>query len=903
MKKIDKAILNIDKNICKNIEKNQDDRGYLSQNVLAQLRNFVEHISIKYYVNSISGDISGIPEEMYDEIKRGLRYIKVNSKLYFLAKFHQMLQKSASHYTMSEENSERLMLKYYEYLLRIKKNLKTDFNLDVLSNIDMFPVNLDNQLSDYYKKIVDKLEMTSISEMSEDRYYIQKTKPFFIDNEIYYEITFKEANDKTSKFERNIAFTKQDILANYAVKLSIKHDTVNMYGKHMPILIINDWEVSIRPCELNVFSEILNNFTKIQSNHSEYKRLMEFIKKSRFNILDILLLETSSYKKVKEYVTSKSKKVYLFETLDTCREIIFNNRPGCNLLRYLSYNLNNKIMKLQKNMYGNYCDRLSNLRVEYGCIPFDDMPFVSSLIGHNPKVYDLLWCIDTNGREHELLARKIQINSQTNGKLYTSIDELESFEDIHLLIEKYNSNLYWKHRETRGIGNVGKNYYIKGFEDDVINILEKLKEISKEGIENYENSVESWLNTGNYIIDCRDKKQILKTMFSNSKVSLIYGGAGTGKSTMINHVSNFFGLQKKLLLANTNPAVDNLKRKVSAPNCEFKTIAKYLYSKENQDCDLLIIDECSTVSNSDMIKILSKADFKLLILVGDIYQIESITFGNWFKLAKSNVSRTSVFELTAPYRTKDKPLLNLWTKVRKNEDDLIEYLTANNYSVRLDESVFLTDDLDEIILCLNYDGLYGINNINRFLQSNNTNKSVNWGVVSYKIGDPVLFNETSRFSPALFNNLKGKISNIEKLDTEIIFDIEIETVINEMDIGNLDLKLISSTKNNSVVRFSVYKYPNMSETDNDSDDTVVPFQIAYAISIHKAQGLEFNSVKLIITDEVDELITHNILYTAITRTKKNLKIYWTPETEKKVIEHIKIDESRKDESILKRKLK
>lgn len=121
MKKIDKAILNIDKNICKNIEKNQDDRGYLSQNVLAQLRNFVEHISIKYYVNSISGDISGIPEEMYDEIKRGLRYIKVNSKLYFLAKFHQMLQKSASHYTMSEENSERLMLKYYEYLLRIKK--------------------------------------------------------------------------------------------------------------------------------------------------------------------------------------------------------------------------------------------------------------------------------------------------------------------------------------------------------------------------------------------------------------------------------------------------------------------------------------------------------------------------------------------------------------------------------------------------------------------------------------------------------------------------------------------------------------------------------------------------------------------------------------------------------------
>jgi ATP-dependent exoDNAse (exonuclease V) alpha subunit len=180
---------------------------------------------------------------------------------------------------------------------------------------------------------------------------------------------------------------------------------------------------------------------------------------------------------------------------------------------------------------------------------------------------------------------------------------------------------------------------------------------------------------------------------------------------------------------------------------------------------------------------------------------------------------------------------------------------------------------------------------------------VSWGVVSYKIGDPVLFNETSRFSPVLFNNLKGKISNIEKLDTEIIFDIEIETVINEIDISDLDLELISSSKNSSRVRLSVYKYPNMSETDNDSDDTVVPFQIAYAISIHKAQGLEFNSVKLIITDEVDELITHNIFYTAITRTKKNLKIYWTPETEKKVIENIKTANGNKDESILKIKLK
>lgn len=92
----------------------------------------------------------------------------------------------------------------------------------------------------------------------------------------------------------------------------------------------------------------------------------------------------------------------------------------------------------------------------------------------------------------------------------------------------------------------------------------------------------------------------------------------------------------------------------------------------------------------------------------------------------------------------------------------------------------------------------------------------------------------------------------------------------------------------STVRFSVYKTRS---TDEDNDGTtaktIVPFQIAYAVSIHKAQGLEYSSVKVVITDEVDELITHNIFYTAITRAQKNLKIYWTPEVEKKVLERIR----------------
>lgn len=79
----------------------------------------------------------------------------------------------------------------------------------------------------------------------------------------------------------------------------------------------------------------------------------------------------------------------------------------------------------------------------------------------------------------------------------------------------------------------------------------------------------------------------------------------------------------------------------------------------------------------------------------------------------------------------------------------------------------------------------------------------------------------------------------------------------------------------------------------------MPFQIAYAVSIHKAQGLEYNSVKIVITDEVDELITHNIFYTAITRAQSKLRIYWTPEVEHKVLEHIRPRNIDSDVELLK----
>jgi hypothetical protein len=896
MANINAIILQINKVICDNIDElYKTKRGLLSQNILSQLRNLVEHISLKVYSNGQN------IENTYHNLEEANAYIKTRGNLKFISRFHKLLQISASHYTLDEENSERLMLKYYEYLLKIKSFLKITYNLNVLENINLFPLKSDSILNEYYKKIATKIKLPKSSRIKStysDRYYIQKIKPFFIDNEIHYEVTFTIANDNVSKFDRIIAFTKFEISPNYAVKLSVSHDNIKIMGKDMPIQIIDEWEVSIRPCELSNFAKIFGIYTKLGGN-VEYYELMKYLTSTNINLVEYVDFPENAYQYVKEQITERGKVFHFFEILDICREMSKINKPGINVIRYLLYSLNNRIIK--KQFKSQPCYKLSDLNLEFGCIPFDQMPYNTSLKNHNPKLSDLFDCINSNDREHEIFARLIKNNTEIKGQLYTSKKDIKNFENIDDLILLYNSKLYYTHGNRR-LEKLNDHIYIKGYEEDTFHIIEKLKELSSSGIENYSNSVKAWLQSSSYYIDCGEKKDALEQMFENSRIVLIYGSAGTGKSTMINHISNFFNDKRKIYLANTNPAVDNLKRKVKAANCAFKTITKFLLSRNSETTfDLLIIDECSTLSNSDMLAVLNKATFKLLVLVGDVFQIESILFGNWFNVAQSFVPKSSIFELTKPYRSTNPNLLNLWQKVRNIEDDILEHIIRNSYSVTLDESIFQRTDDDEIILCLNYDGLYGINNINRFLQNSNNNDPIQWGIQTYKKNDPILFNESDRFAPLIYNNLKGKIISIEKFDEKIRFDIEIDKVLNELDVSIYDFELIEANNDSSVIRFFVYKNTSTDEDDDSSSDAFVPFQVAYTVSIHKAQGLEYKSVKVVLTDEIEEMITHNIFYTAITRAKEKLKIYWTPETENKVIKGLEKKINSRDVSLLKSK--
>ena len=218
----------------------------------------------------------------------------------------------------------------------------------------------------------------------------------------------------------------------------------------------------------------------------------------------------------------------------------------------------------------------------------------------------------------------------------------------------------------------------------------------------------------------------------------------------------------------------------------------------------------------------------------------------------------------------------------------------------MDSTVFDKRADDEIILCLNYDGLYGINNINRFLQNNNPNKAFRWDLWIFKVGDPILFNESERFTPVLYNNLKGIIVDIEedRVAEEIWFSIEVDKPLMAIDADNVGLDLLEPLHpGKAVVRFKVKKKKESDDDRDFADDTDIPFQIAYAVSIHKAQGLEYDSVKVIITRDIDEMITHNIFYTAITRSKQHLKIFWSPETMQNVISHFETMNTRNDANI------
>ena len=125
------------------------------------------------------------------------------------------------------------------------------------------------------------------------------------------------------------------------------------------------------------------------------------------------------------------------------------------------------------------------------------------------------------------------------------------------------------------------------------------------------------------------------------------------------------------------------------------------------------------------------------------------------------------------------------------------------------------------------------------------------------------------------------------------FDVSLGRPVTELDVDGFDLRYIED----STVQFDVYERGS-SDDDDDSTSGSVPFQVAYAVSIHKAQGLEYDSVKVVVTDANEDDISHNVFYTAITRARERLQIFWTPETEHAVLHSLQRNVNKKDAVLL-----
>ena len=668
-----------------------------------------------------------------------------------------------------EGQAERLMLKYYNYLWEIRRFMRENYNKSILENLEKFPLDLDTVDSEYYEKVAKQIENIDLTKRNVrvSRYYVHKITPFFVNGERYYEITLQLAGVYSTKYNRVTVYSKMTITTYYSIQIAYTETELELWGIRNNIKVLNDWKVAIDPTCLNKLSKMLMKHTKINRNYQEYVNLMEFLTETGMNLFELINMRKERFSQIYNRVFGTTNTHDFGDVLIQIRREYSKSscKVGKNTIGYAMLHMRDEILEdLLPNKF--YPKRISEkLFVSSRCYPFEKNPMIANLVGTKTSKKDKESIIELldDSKVVSLVQPYMTIDNliSETGELLFKKSEIGS----DAVIENYNTSLDdWERDKGYFIIEKEGLVTIASYYDTTINILKRLLQLTHNVSLDRQEENERFIKNCGIKFDDIDKKIALKHLFVNSNIMLIYGAAGTGKTTLINYISRMFGNARKLYLTKTHTALQNVIRSLdkNIDNCDFEIIDSITRSNSAVIHDIVFIDECSTIDNRTMELLLGKiSNDALIVMSGDIYQIESIDFGNWFFYAKDIVkAKGASIELSSTWRTEKEELKGLWKAVREKSTIVTEMLSMEGpFSENLGENIFHLDE-DDVVLCLNYDGKFGLNNMNQYFQNANTNsKAFSWEEWSYKIGDRIIFTNTRR-STLLYNNLKGTIINI-----------------------------------------------------------------------------------------------------------------------------------------------